>query len=1527
MHSGRRTVWVGATAALVVALTGAGAQAQAPVLVKDILGGTLPSWPQLTVTVGTTTFFRANDGISGAELWKTDGTAAGTMRVKDIDPGPGGAEIGLLTRVGTTLFFTANTASAGIELWKSDGTTAGTVMVKDIRAGASGSNPDFLVALGSTLYFVASDGPHGTELWRSDGTAGGTVMVKDIVAGADSSLPRELTIFKGRVYFSAVAGGRVGLWASDGTAEGTVLVKAPNPGPGASGVVQPTPAGDFLFFGGNGGSTGLELWRSDGTPGGTVLVADVKAGSTGSDVDHLTAFNGLLFFSADGGSGRELWKSDGTAAGTLMVRDIDPRGHSGPQLLTPVGTQLFFSASHPESGLELWRTDGTNAGTVLVADIAPGVNGSQPGNLTEVGGTLYFTADDGRDGVELWKSDGTAAGTVELKDIYPGRVSSYPTALVEAGGTLLFSADDGMFARELWKSDGTSAGTVLLEDINAVPATSTPAELVNVNGRLYFQAADEHGAELWTSDGTAAGTRLVSDLWPGLTGSRPGNLTSVAGKLYFTATDPAAGLELRTSDGSAAGTVLVKEITAGALGSSLAQLADIGGTLFFQGAATGGSTLQAKLWKSTGTSAGTVVVKDINPGGSADVGSIINAAGVAYFRANDGASGLELWKSDGTAAGTVLVKNIGPGSASGYPQHLTAVGSTVYFTANDGSHGLELWKSDGTAAGTVMVKDINPGSGSASPSGLVASRGWLFFSANNGSSGAELWRTDGTAAGTILVKDIYGGAIGANPSSLTDVNGTVFFSAGESATGWELWKSDGTAAGTVMVKDIRPGSGSSSVSSLVNVNGLAYFAANDGSSGVELWRSDGTAAGTVLVADLMPGIDSSQPDNFVAVGGTLYFVAFSPSSGRELWKVAGAVPAPRITAWPPTLTIGGTTTISGTNFTPGAVVKLYVATGSGPMSHGPFPIASYSPTSISFVAPATVPLGNGFAAVQVVNTDADYRESNIVGTLLYGAASRNMPTITRIDGTDLAPADLAIGLAHADVVVAKGTTVTLTGTGFNNAKVNIYTAGGNLGPLTPLAGATASQIQVSIPAGATTGPANFQVVNSPYTGNVISNAVAAVLGARPTITAVTVAGGTVTVTGTGFSVVSVINLFNVQGGGVVNIGGIGPSGPRVPLTVVSDREFRFAIPAAAVPGRAFVQVLNPPFIAFASSGADPDGAFSFPAAAAPDTSTAADEDLLGPDMEVTSADGTPGARSERVRWTRAVAARVRGAALEHDAGAAWRAGARSTRAILRGDGGVSWRVDGRAGEVLVGLSHGDHDASAADVDFGLRTRPDSGELDVMENGVSRATVGTFTDGDRLRVAVHDGVVEYWRNDTLLWISDTKPRYPLLVDVSFGARASRLAAARVRGALGSVVDWLETDGIVTSSTEAAADRDAVVTADGATTWPAAVEGGLEGEATIGFSLDASKAGTCDLCITTRGGEVHVQHLGMVRGTWKAEPGFRYRIEASAHGEVRYFAGDTQIDAAPVVDTALLPVVRAAMGAGGGKVVFPTVEPGR
>lgn len=314
---------------------------------------------------------------------------------------------------------------------------------------------------------------------------------------------------------------------------------------------------------------------------------------------------------------------------------------------------------------------------------------------------------------------------------------------------------------------------------------------------------------------------------------------------------------------------------------------------------------------------------------------------------------------------------------------------------------------------------------------------------------------------------------------------------------------------------------------------------------------------------------------------------------------------PVITAIVPgTILVGSSFTIEGRNFTRGSVVNFFVATPTGAINEGPLKIdASSTATKLVVPVPDTVTLGEGFVAVVVINTDESFVGSNPGFALLQGSIAAGLPSITGINSHPLAPTSLDPDYAvdNVETTLLQGNMVTINGNGFDTghgAAVDVFCActGGKL-PTTFLSPGNpslkADSISFTLPATTPTGPGSIVVSNAAggsYSAK--SNAVSVPIGARINVTNVTQSGNTLTVDGTGFSTATVINFFANTSIGVQNLGGFGPGGkPNIPLTLINSTRFTFTRPAAALPGLAFVQALNPPFVPFTSSGTDPCGAF------------------------------------------------------------------------------------------------------------------------------------------------------------------------------------------------------------------------------------------------------------------------------------------------------------------------------------------------
>lgn len=452
-----------------------------------------------------------------------------------------------------------------------------------------------------------------------------------------------------------------------------------------------------------------------------------------------------------------------------------------------------------------------------VAPLVASQTSSLPVNPREIvaaGDVAYFVAEDDTHGEELWVTDGTPKGTRLVKDITEGMTDVYD-----------YDTDE-------WVEQPAGSGITSMTVLGGKAVFFTNAGPGN---------GDLTESELWTSDGTDEGTiQIAADL-----GSAD-SLTLFKGSVFFFAPDDEQGMGLWKWNGGDDDIALVNSGLV-----SPDSLTVFGERLFFIDQVTGpGDATAYGLYATKGDGTAPELIRQLPYSapqyetGPSMPSRIIGATNAAIFlQHDDGVTGAELWKSDGTSAGTNLVKDIDPGSSSetypfeiefgdtvsetytyansSYPDFLTAIGPGVaVFNAFTMKGGSELWRTDGTANGTFLVKDLAPGvtrytssfgevetyPNSSEPSGFTSFKGATYFTTTGGS----LWKTDGTAKGTTVVKrlsvnrdELYGESdVTVDPAI---VGGRLLYRGFNKALqDWELWVSDGSAAGSMRLQDLPP---------------------------------------------------------------------------------------------------------------------------------------------------------------------------------------------------------------------------------------------------------------------------------------------------------------------------------------------------------------------------------------------------------------------------------------------------------------------------------------------------------------------------------------------------------------------------------------------------------------------------------------------------------------------------------------------------------------------------------------------------
>lgn len=847
------------------------ASAQSPALLKDINVSTVSSMPRGMTTSNLTVFFAATDAVHGRELWKTTGTDASTVMVKDIIPN-GSSNPANFCDVNGIVFFTITTPLNGTQIWKTDGTAAGTKFVAEILlAGENGSFAQ-LTACNNRLFFRSYEEvvppPGGAlsldlKLHVSDGTPGGTKVL-----GQTLSQPKNLTAVGNTLFLSGISPGSPKgnqLIKTDGI---TVLVVKDLEFPNETELNTPANFvnvnGTLFFSGQNSAAGGRQIWKSNGTNLGTVPMTNTAFGFNVSEMAHvngtvffagvtatpiqnsagnvlfrlnsannvtefvtagvaeLTAFENQMTFTQGGQFQTELSRANVTGnAAPVTLQIFSTAGF--PADLTVAGTTLFFVAGdvtdNVVNGRELWKCK--NGVASIVQDFVVGSTNAGIVDLCARGSDVFF-ASNGTGGNELRISNGTPNAIGTVRNI--GQGSSFPREFVKMGNFTFFTADDGIGGRELWKTNGNIGNAVPIE-ILAGPNASNPTNLIVVtNGAvqtLFFEAKSaNNGRELFKLENTVGATPTrISDIVLGAGNAGIGNMTSVNGTLHFTATQNVFGLGDRIFKVNAARTGV--ETTGGAMVFAN-NLKAMGSTLFFTQSPQIGPRLLNKL-----VNGNTSLVEDFQ-----------------------------------TAAG----------QPDPTPQQLTVIGSRLFFTAADGLVSRRVWVTNAAATGVSQVSshngleltNFNGRLVYTAPSGIIAGQNSI-FRVNTQLNGVETLVTGSAighlqAAGTTLFffEAFHQGVIVLSNITTANLNvvslksfpegndgiamqkisagNNLFFTMTTAAAGNELWKSNGTAAGTQPVGDIRAGVGHSNVHAVALCGTDLFFSANNLTNGQEPWK-------------------------------------------------------------------------------------------------------------------------------------------------------------------------------------------------------------------------------------------------------------------------------------------------------------------------------------------------------------------------------------------------------------------------------------------------------------------------------------------------------------------------------------------------------------------------------------------------------------------------------------------------------------------------------------------------------------------
>lgn len=492
------------------------------------------------------------------------------------------------------------------------------------------------------------------------------------------------------------------LWVSDGTAFGTsFLATFENPG-----KFHSIPGSSDLFFIEYSAAGQMQLWKTNGTVAGTTMI--FSFGTYNKSAVWPEA-NGKMTYISYGNSGSgKLWASDGTVAGTIFILNFD---FVLKPFKLPSSNDMFFLQGTASDIVSLWKSDGTVAGTTSVETLG---TYTMCNNFSVRDTICYFTLKTATGSAYLYVSDGTNAGT-NLEGIFPEVFNFH---FYQASNNLYFFERTSFGIINLRVLDLTTGTTPLIGNFGSQLFID---QLVEVGNIYYYTPVSPGGASLYVSDGTSSGTVFLTNGYTLYNVVNPGSNIDT----WFFKKDNTGIVQLWKTNGTPGGTSIVKQL--GSYGTLVTSTITDNKFYFLFNVSANNN----HLWVTDGTVNGTTNLHSFN--------------GAYYFHHFTGfpeaflyelsASGnLELWKSNGTVAGTVLVKNLG---TLDNIDEMFFYNNRYYIIFSTTGANEELWTSDGTNVGTTLIQSFFEPSYMHS---FPALNDLYFFNAANPQN-FELWKT------------------------------------------------------------------------------------------------------------------------------------------------------------------------------------------------------------------------------------------------------------------------------------------------------------------------------------------------------------------------------------------------------------------------------------------------------------------------------------------------------------------------------------------------------------------------------------------------------------------------------------------------------------------------------------------------------------------------------------------------------------------------------------------------------------------